>query len=431
HTSPHWDRGRADVAAAGASVTGPDTITSVIADPRIENAVEDVGDQIEQHDEYREYERKRLHHRYVVGVDRRDQQLSKPVHLENLLGDDGAAEDGWHAQCDHRDDRDERVAQHVDQDNSLIRKPPGAGSAHIVLVQIVEHRGAHEPADLRRVEQSKHRDRHHHLSHLLEEAVEVVHDQRGVVDRGEPAELDRKDDDHQHAGEERRDRKADHRNERADLVEQRVLPVGRDHADRHRDQHADYIRHADDPQCLRQALGDDVGDRRAGLPGDDALGAAGNVPARHAGDDVQRLADEKLFQPQQVADVNRLAQSEREPDLLPYLRRNSEGYLRGRIARREIEQQEYGETDEEKRRDRQQQPPNDVSQHMPEASSPTGGAPRRTGTRPFVSLLHAIPVGGIPEFAVPGVEDNTTQRVGMSRDATAIDQRNDDVAFLG
>ena len=48
----------------------------------------------------------------------------------------------------------------------------GAGGAHVVLAEVVEHRGAHEAADLRGVEEREHRDRHDHLLDLQPEGLD-------------------------------------------------------------------------------------------------------------------------------------------------------------------------------------------------------------------------------------------------------------------
>jgi hypothetical protein len=59
-TSHHCERPEVS-GFAGSSIGA-----SVIADPRVKQAVEHVGDQVEQHDQHREDEGERLHHRQVV-----------------------------------------------------------------------------------------------------------------------------------------------------------------------------------------------------------------------------------------------------------------------------------------------------------------------------------------------------------------------------
>ncbi len=47
------------------------------------------------------------------------------------------------------------------------------------------------------------------------------------------------------------------------------------------------------------------------------------------------------------------------------------------------------------------------------------------------NLLDAVPVRGIPDFGIPGVEHNTAEAGGMSRNPATIDQRYDGHRVLG
>ena len=64
----------------------------------------------------------------------------------------------------------------------------GAGRANVFLPQVVKNRGAREAAELRRVVQAKHRDRHGHLADLVAEAGEVRYTVGGVVDGRQPTQ---------------------------------------------------------------------------------------------------------------------------------------------------------------------------------------------------------------------------------------------------
>ena len=82
--------------------------------------------------------------------------------------------------------------------------------------------------------------------------------------------MDRKKHDNKHIAEEWRHRKADHGHKGANLIKHRILPVGRINADGERNQYADNMGHADNPQHLWQALNNDVHHWTAGLPTDHA-----------------------------------------------------------------------------------------------------------------------------------------------------------------
>ena len=73
-----------------------------------------------------------------------------------------------------------------------------------------------------------------------------------IVDHRKPVQVDAEDHDHHQPGEEGRHREPDHRKQRAKLIDPGILPIGRDHPDRDRDQDADHIGHADNPQGERQ-----------------------------------------------------------------------------------------------------------------------------------------------------------------------------------
>ena len=254
----------------------------------------------------------------------------------------------------------------------------------------------------RGVEEREHGDRHDHLLHLHPEGLEARDLQVGVVDRRQPLQLDREDHDQDQPHEEGRHREADHREQRAELVEPGILPVGRDHPDRDRDQHAEDVGEPDHPERLRQPLHDQVDDRRARLPADHPHPlAVADRPAGQALDDVQRLVHEELLQPLQVADVERLAEAEADADLLAHVGRDGQRQVGGRVAGREVEQREDDEADDEERRDREQEPPDRVSEHRPLRAM----RPARAGPGARVRSLDAVPVGRVPELAVPGVDD--------------------------
>ena len=69
----------------------------------------------------------------------------------------------------------------------------------------------------------------------------------GVIDRGEPAEIDRENYNQKRSREEGGDGKANHRDECARLVEGGVLFVGRVNADGNGDEERNHIGKADDP----------------------------------------------------------------------------------------------------------------------------------------------------------------------------------------
>ena len=54
-----------------------------------------------------------------------------------------------------------------------------------------------------------------------------------------------------------------------------------------------------------------------------------------------------------------------------------------------------------------------------------------TQMAPAVGLFDAVPVGHVPQLAVPGVQLHAAQRVRVGRDPAAIHEGQDGVAVLG
>src|SRR5262245_50467304 len=84
--------------------------TLAVGDARVEPAIKEVGEQVEQDDQASEYKCYRHDHRRVVGEDRADQQRADPRNAKDLLGDDGAAEQSRHLQRDQGYDRNQSIA---------------------------------------------------------------------------------------------------------------------------------------------------------------------------------------------------------------------------------------------------------------------------------------------------------------------------------
>src|SRR5450755_3137742 len=93
-TASLWRRKRRHASAAGETLRRRGASCALaIADAGVEPAIEQVGDQVEEDDEAREDEGHGHDHRRVVAQDRVDQERADAGHAEDLLGDDGAAED--------------------------------------------------------------------------------------------------------------------------------------------------------------------------------------------------------------------------------------------------------------------------------------------------------------------------------------------------
>src|SRR3954469_1921483 len=125
-------------------------------DPRVEDRVEDVGDQVEQDDHRGADDQPAQDDVDVVVADAVVEQVAPhPVPDEHRLGDDGRTEEGADPQGHDGGQRDQRVAQAVLVDGAPVGQALRAGQSHVVRAQDVEHRGALEPAPGRERQQGE------------------------------------------------------------------------------------------------------------------------------------------------------------------------------------------------------------------------------------------------------------------------------------
>src|SRR3954468_14391842 len=146
--------GRASVAEAVLAWVVPMTLFSLAyrgrsgqTDPRVEDRVEDVGDQVEQDDHRGTDDQPAQDDVGVVVADAvLEQVAAHAVPDEDGLGDDRGTEQRADAEGDDGGQRDQRVAQAVLVHRAAVGEALGAGEAHVVRTQDVEHRGALESA---------------------------------------------------------------------------------------------------------------------------------------------------------------------------------------------------------------------------------------------------------------------------------------------
>ena len=124
-----WRRKRRHASAPGRDAAGARRRprrhrATAVADAGVEPAIEHVGNQVEDDDEAGRTRRSRA---MITGVSlaRMASISSEPMpgNAEDLLGDDGAAEDRRHLQRHQRHDRDQRVAHHVLDDDPARHRP--------------------------------------------------------------------------------------------------------------------------------------------------------------------------------------------------------------------------------------------------------------------------------------------------------------------
>src|SRR5437667_378238 len=85
------------------------TAASLIADARIDERVDHVHHQVDEHVRGRGRQHHALHDRIVAAQDGRDDEPAEPGDMKDDLGHDRAADQHGHGDAEHGDDRDQGV----------------------------------------------------------------------------------------------------------------------------------------------------------------------------------------------------------------------------------------------------------------------------------------------------------------------------------
>ena len=119
------------------------------------------------------------------------------------------------------------------------------------------------------------------------------------------------------------------------------------------------------PQRLRGALHDEVHHRTSGRPRahPQPLARIADLHPERLLHDVERLVDEELLHPLEVAHVERLPEPEGFPDLGAHLGGDGERELSGRVVGGEIEEREDDEADRDEGGYREEETADDVADH--------------------------------------------------------------------
>ncbi|KAI1690666.1 hypothetical protein DdX_22345 [Ditylenchus destructor] len=194
---------------------------SVMANPRIEQAVENIDQQIEHDDEDGD-QHDRAHDERIVAVDRAEHEVTPDAgNGEDRLDHRGAGEQCRRAGCEIGDDGQHGAAHGVRDDHRFRRQTIGTRGADVVGAQRLDHRAAGQPREDGKLRQ-RQRDRRQD-----EEAQRPVAPAAGR----KPGEHDRENQRQHRADDEVRHRDANGRHRHDREVEHAVLPQRCDRAD--------------------------------------------------------------------------------------------------------------------------------------------------------------------------------------------------------
>src|SRR6516225_1411625 len=130
-------RGLSALSISGARSSSSCSVVSTMSgpQPRVDQNVGDVGQQVEHDIDRRGHQDDALHHRIIAVEYGIDDQLAEARNAENLLGQHGAGKQSSEFERTERDDGGERIAHGMLQDDGTLRQSLGAGGAHVVAVQ--------------------------------------------------------------------------------------------------------------------------------------------------------------------------------------------------------------------------------------------------------------------------------------------------------
>src|SRR4051794_3618662 len=113
------------------------SVLSDIADPRVQNGVEQVDEQARDDVDDHQHGDDRDDRRALASDDRLVQGTTDAGHVEDALGDDRSGHQVAEVGAQERRDRDERVPQHVFPDHAVAGEPLGGGSPHPVRAEVL------------------------------------------------------------------------------------------------------------------------------------------------------------------------------------------------------------------------------------------------------------------------------------------------------
>src|SRR5262245_24884307 len=127
--------------------TGAAAAISVIAHSWIDDGIENVNDEVEYNGEDGD-DHHRSHDQRVVPVQGRLDEITPDArYRENRLDNDRAGKQGGRRRAGIGDDRQQRAAQRMLDDDAPIRKTERAGGANMMRAKRLDHRTAHEAGD--------------------------------------------------------------------------------------------------------------------------------------------------------------------------------------------------------------------------------------------------------------------------------------------
>jgi hypothetical protein len=200
-----------------------------VANPRIDDPIDEIDDQVDADDDGRDQQDAPLQRWIIAPADRIDEPIADARPGEDGLRQHRAGHQAGNREADHRHHRQQGVAQGVHPDDAATRQPLGAGGAHVILVQDLEHRGAGHAGDDGERHGAEHDRRQDEMTQGVEESARLIGHER--VDGHEPGRLVERVVDEVDAARDRQKPKPDrneHDQEQAPPEDRHRIPEQRD-----------------------------------------------------------------------------------------------------------------------------------------------------------------------------------------------------------
>ncbi len=186
-------------------------------------------------------------------MDRFDRQATDAGPGVDALGDDRPRDQDGELQAHEGHDRQQRVARAVLEDDGDGAEALGAGGAHVIRAQRLDHLGTHDARVGRGADDGEGEGGEYR-------AVDVLPRGHAIPSDGKPAEAEREEVEEEQSGEKGRRADPDEGRRHHPRVEPRVAPGRGDDADEHADQHLEAHRHAAEEERAGQSRHHDVDD---------------------------------------------------------------------------------------------------------------------------------------------------------------------------
>src|ERR1700722_18432496 len=184
-TAPRFSRNAAQNDASGegcartAAASSPIGLVSAatsaaMADPGIDDSVDEIDDQIDQDDDGGDEQNAALQRWIIAPANGVDEPMADPRPGEDRLRQHRPSHQAGNREADDRHHRQEGVAQGVNADDPGGRQPLGARGAHVIFAQDFEHRGASHAGGDRERHGAEHDRRQDEVPQRIEKSARLI-----------------------------------------------------------------------------------------------------------------------------------------------------------------------------------------------------------------------------------------------------------------